>query len=308
LAAAVMAAAAALLIVAIALQRTEPRQVAVSHTIADREPSPKTDDPEQSPAPKFSDTSPEPPDFPPHPPKQLPGQPTSPPSQLFGPNNLTPTTTPSTAPIEEAKTVVLDLERSAMYVSLTEMDENKQIHVQVENLANITTPYQLHPADGLIKPGQSVDIVLTQYTGVKLHLALVARSKETVLKVAPEIEVGQGKTSDFTHQSIKRASGALKKDLNNLGRQLSTANYEAKSIETWLASPALKPAPVSAQRKRQLQVLKSQVIPILQKQMTYAQSRATVLGQLTQLAQEMHDKAAIHLTVQVAPESETQEE
>jgi hypothetical protein len=159
----------------------------------------------------------------------------------------------------------------------------------------------LEPSDGVIGLGRPVDIVLTQYPGVRIRLSLVTRGKNAALKVAPQIDVGQGETTDFSQRRLELARLSLRKDANKLDEQLSAARYEAAAIQNWLASPVVKPLQSRRERTTRLQVLK-QMIPALEQRMSYAQTRADVLVRLSQLAEQIHDTASIHLVVSLQAE------
>ena len=263
-------------------------------------PQPQTDRNEPSPPGAPSQPAESPPSWP----RALPGSP-----KPSLPNNPgLPETAPATrnesgparaAPTfaETPKTVVLDVERSAMHVLLMENGEGKDVQTQVKGLTNLSTSYTLSPSDGIVRLGSSVDVVLSQYAGVKIRLSMDKKGQAVDLEVAPEIETEQGKTSDFSKSRLDNAKRALMKKYTALGKQLAAAQSDALMLQNAMTRPAA--APVRHAQRQRYSVLTSQTIPALQSQVTYVQSRADVLQQLSMLAKQIHEKAELNLVVQV---------
>lgn len=208
-----------------------------------------------------------------------------------GPANAVPTFT------ETPKTVVLDVERSAMHILLMENGEDKDVQTQVKGLTNLSTSYTLEPSEGIVRLGRPVDIVLSQYAGVKIRLSMDKKGQAIDLEVAPAIETEHGKTSDFSKSRLDNAKRALMKDYKDLGQQLAAAQREALMLQNAMTRPAAVPVR-NAQRQR-YSVLTAQTIPTLQNQLTYVQNRADVLQQLSVLAKQIHEKAELNLVVRV---------
>lgn len=279
-------------------------------------PLPMAPEPESTPSPFQPADSQPPPTWP----RALPGGPLSSPASPqqgttdpfstgtipptgpgFPPSHVAPGI-PSTASLAGTpKSIVLDLERSAMYITLAEDAETKEVQAQLQRIANLATAYELEPAEGIIRVGNSVDVVLTQYPGVKIHLSMSMKGKNAELKVAPEIETGPGKTGDFSKRTLDQAGRSLAKDAVALNKQLAAAQAEAAQIQNWLVAPVMKTVPMRAARTKRLQALTNQAIPALQQQMGYVQARANVLQQLSLLVKQIHEKASLELVVQVEP-------
>ena len=96
-------------------------------------------------------------------------------------------------------------------------------------------------------------------------------------------------------QAVRRVT--LEKELANVTQQLQAAEAAATSIETWLASPVLKPVQLRSMKKEQLLILKKQTIPALEQQVKDAQTRAEASQRLCQLADQVHGTAIIHLVI-----------
>ncbi len=210
-------------------------------------------------------------------------------------------TPPSTAVAGAPKSIVLDLERSSMFMTLAENAEGKEIVAQVQGITDLGTPYDMQPADGAIRMGKPVEILLTQYAGVKICLALRMRGKNADLEVSPEIETGQGKTSDFSKSTLDALSISTRKHAVALSKQFAGAQGEAVEIQKWLAAPVAKTVPLRNARVQRLSVLTGQVIPALQKQITDTQARMDLIQQLSRLVGQVNKKARLNLAVQVEP-------
>jgi hypothetical protein len=190
-----------------------------------------------------------------------------------------------------------------MYVTLAENVEGQEVRAQVRSITNLTTAYDLQPNDGIVSFGQPVDVLLTQHAGVRIRLSLRMRGKNVDLEIAPEIETGQGKTSDFSKRTLDLLSRSTKKDALALNKQLAAAQSEAMEIQNWLASPVVKTIPVRNARTQRLSFLMSQMIPSLQKQLADAQVRSDLIQQLSLLVAQVHEKASLDLVVQAEQEN-----
>jgi hypothetical protein len=280
-----------------------PRQPKGSQPAPTEPGSPPTV-PETQPAPSpFQVTNVPPPNWP----SPLPGSPfVTQPAGTVPPTGDLPSTSGGRAPGYAApgapsagtgttKSIVLDLERSAMYVTLAEDAEGKEIQAQVQTITNLGTPYQLQPDEGIVHLRQSVDVELTQYAGVKIRLSMRMKGKNAELEVAPEIEAG-GKNIDFAMKTLENASRSLRKKGVTVSNNLGTAQREILTIQNAMRQAA--PAPVRTAQKQRITFLMQQQIPALQQQMTYLQSRDEVLRQLAVLVKQIHKKASINLLVQ----------
>ncbi|NLS93028.1 MAG: hypothetical protein GXX96_12810 [Planctomycetaceae bacterium] len=273
------------------------------------EPSPVQPEPQPVESPFRASNSP-----PPNWPTPVPGSPAPtpaiPPSQP-APSGVTPpqnTASPFGVPVAtvtgppgERKSIVLDLERSTMRVSVAEEVEGKDVEAQIQSISQLSTSYTLQPDDGIVAFGQPVEVELSEYPGVKIRLSLRRRGTIAELEVAPEIDIGSGKTIDFSKKTLDRASGSMRNHATDLNQQLTAFQAEATAIQNWLASPGPKPIPVRGARMKRLNDLTSQAIPALQKQIANHQSRMDVLQKFSLLARQIHEKASLDLLVQVKP-------
>jgi hypothetical protein len=199
------------------------------------------------------------------------------------------------------KKVVLDLAHSETRVTLSDAPSSDKTEVQVGDIAELDTPYEIKPNHGIIRLGKPVEIALTDYSGVSIQILLLA-GKDTTVKVAPQAEIGPGRKVGFTQQRVKRSCADLKKDANNLDRRLSAARNEAQGIEVWLASPVTKPLQLRGQKRQQLFVLANQTIPALEQQLSDVQCRLDVLQRFSELAKQVHGKASIELILRCGVE------
>ena len=72
-------------------------------------------------------------------------------------------------------------------------------------------------------------------------------------------------------------------------------------IQRWLAAPIPKTVPVRKARVQRLNVLTTQAVPSLQKQLADAQTRMDLIRQLSVSVGQLHEKASLELVVQVEP-------
>jgi hypothetical protein len=270
-------------------------QTGGAHFNSDRQP------PAETPQLSRNTESPEPPVFEPapEPPGQeedapLPGEEISPLPQepdlghdALGGAQMAP-------PAEAPKTLVLDLKSSAMHVKLPEVSNGNKAQVQVKGVENLGTAYSLEPEHGVVTLEQPVDVVLTQYSGVRIRLALCMRGQGIVLQVASEIDLGQNKTASFTKERLARACADSKRDSTRLKRQWLATKSQAANIEKGLSTPGGRPAPVYNQMVQQLLALNNQTIPSLEQQMSFVQDRADLLQRLSELAEQIDGAAEIH--------------
>jgi hypothetical protein len=192
--------------------------------------------------------------------------------------------------------VVLDLTKKVTYTTIPAAANGEKVALTVEDVTGLDTPYEIQPSQGVLQAGQPVDIVLKDYPNIKFHLSLAGGGN--VVEVAPKIDLGQGKTMAFTKKWCKQARVTLERELANVTQQLQAAEAAATSIETWLASPVLKPAQLRSIKKEQLLILKKQTIPALEQQMKDAQTRADASQRLCQLIEKIHGTASIQLVIE----------
>ena len=189
----------------------------------------------------------------------------------------------------------MDLSHQVTYTTLSEAANGDKTEVRVEDVTGLGTPYEIKPGHGVLRIGQPVNIVFKDYPSISIHLSLARDG--TIVEVAPKIDVGQGKKTAFTQQGVKQAYVTLKKYIDKVSQQLSEAKTVAQNIENWLKSPILKSLQLRGMKKQQLDVLKNQTIPTLEQQMKDAQTQADVLQRLSQLVEQIHGTASIHLVI-----------
>ena len=163
---------------------------------------------------------------------------------------------------------------------------------RVEEVTDLGTSYKFQPDHGIISREQPVDIILTDYPGISIHLTLQSRNG-TTLDIEPQIDTGLGKKVEFTEQRVKQLCMNVIKDTKKLSRQLLAAQAAAQSIKTWLASPVVKTLQMRGMKRRQLAALEKQTIPALQEKAKYMQERVFVLEKLSQLVKQIDNKASI---------------
>lgn len=208
----------------------------------------------------------------------------------------TPKVTAPPSPVESKQIVVLDFSRSVMYTKLAENVNLEKTAVRLEEVVGLGTPYKMQPGHGIVSRGHPVNIVLTDYPGISIHLALRARNGVT-LNAVPQMDTGQGKKVKFTPKRVKQFCVDVVRDTNKLSRQLSAARTQAQSIKGWLASPSIKPMKLYGIKKQQLGILEGQTIPALQKQAAYMQTRVVFMQKLSQLVKQIHGNVKITATI-----------
>ncbi|MCE5269219.1 MAG: hypothetical protein LLG00_15185 [Planctomycetaceae bacterium] len=207
-----------------------------------------------------------------------------------------PNTPKAVPPQEDGAKLVLDLSRSVSRTRLAEAVADNEVHVKVVDVTGLGTPWEARPAHGTISKGQPVDVVLKEYTGVTIHLSLSSRNG-ILVEAAPQAELGQGRRIALTSRWVKQSLASANKNLDRASQQLSRAKTAAQSIEIWLKSPGLKPLQLRGEKKHELNVLKDQAIPALERQVTFAQAGVDTLQRLSRLADQIHGTASIHLVI-----------
>jgi hypothetical protein len=252
---------------------------------------PENDRSEPPPAPP--DTSPKASD--PQPPPQDPDR-----------SHDAPKAAAASPPKDIHKEIVLDLSHPVKRVALPEVAKGSKAEVRVEDVANLGTPHELKPSHGVLRFGQPVDIVFTNYAGIRIRLSLRA-GEGTIVEVAPEMDDGQRKKIPFTQQRVQQLCVSWNKDADKLSQQLSEAKNEAQNIDIWLKSPGTKPLQLRGARTQRLLVLNQKMIPALEQQMSGAQARGDVLQGLSRLVEQIHGTASIHLVIRSEAEDGTPE-
>lgn len=202
------------------------------------------------------------------------------------------------AAAEAARSMTLDLTQKATYEVIAEVEDASAMQVQIEEVANMGTTYDLQPERGMVALGQPVDVVLAEYPGARFHLTLLSRPGQTVLKAEPQIKDNDGSQwTDLTLQRLERVKPNLTKGVRTFGQQLAAAQSEVTAIEAWQSTPGTKPRALRNQRKQRLDDLKNRIIPALQEQMMLAQDRVGMLDKLLDFVKQIDGKAEIHYVV-----------
>jgi hypothetical protein len=200
-------------------------------------------------------------------------------------------------PKEIRRQVVLDLSRSVLHLPFPEVLDGQKAQARVEDVAHLATVHELKPANGIISRGRPVDILLTDYPGISVHLSLTTRSGVVVIDVAPRVAVDQGKGAAFTRRFAKQASVSANKGLDIASQRLAMARATAQSIEDWIKSPVAKSLQLRAIKRHQLDVLKDQVIPGLEQQVKGAQARVDATERLVRLVDQIDGTVHICLAI-----------
>ncbi len=194
------------------------------------------------------------------------------------------------APPGRRTKVVLDLSQPVTHATLSEVAGGKA-EIRVEDVTGLGTPFELTPGDGILHFGQRVDIVLKDYSGLRIGLSLHAK-ESAIVDVAPKMGA-----IAFTQRWATQAALKAKKDLDKANQQLEAAKTEAQNIDIWLKSPGTKPVALRGAKRQQLLVLKEQTIPALEKDANDLQTAANASQRLSQLAEQIHRAANIHFVV-----------
>jgi hypothetical protein len=200
------------------------------------------------------------------------------------------------SPQKIRRVITLDLSKSisrAMFAEAADVDEAQ---VRVEDVTGLDTPWEMRPLDGVVRKGHPVDIVLKDYPDIRIRLSLSAKS--VAVEATPEVDIGQSKKIPLTQQRIKQYLLFLNKELAKVSQPLSEAKTTSQNIEAWLKDPGSKPKQLKETRQQQLNVLKNQIILPLDQKATDAQARVDTMQRISQLVEQIHGTAGIHLIMQ----------
>lgn len=188
-------------------------------------------------------------------------------------------------------------------VDLSRRDTHWTIPLQPSDTLRITDlevdslpmEYRLEPKQGIVRPGEPVEIILVPFTAVRIRLSLITRDGAPVLKVSPRIELDRGEPMDFTRDRVERAIRSFDRQVRDFSRQASTISRERASLEDWLRSPGNKSLDRVKVVRSQLKSL-DQTIVVCQRKLLAAQAARHSLRQIEHLVDQIHDTAEIHFT------------
>lgn len=200
------------------------------------------------------------------------------------------------APIRRAYTVPVDLSKRETYVAIPGSTETTRLlSVTAERLPS---PYRLIPADGIVRYGQCVDIVLPKSPDVQIRLAIVKRGQELTARISPLIDIGQDDPVEFTFDRIKRTLWSFQRRVKDLQQQLTASRQEYQRIDAWLASPGNKPLYAHKEARLRQKILLQQIAAYRQ-ELPAAQRRYATLRAIMELAGKIHATTEIRFVVSV---------
>jgi hypothetical protein len=200
----------------------------------------------------------------------------------------------SDAPAGSTYRVLVDLSKKDTFVSIPGSAEaTRLLYVKADRLPS---PYRLVPAEGIVRFGQWVDIVLEKSPDVRIRLSIVTRGQELAARISPLIGVERGDPVEFTHDRIKRTLWSLQRRVKDLEGQMSAARQAYQRIDTWLATPGNKPLELHKAARLRQKILEQQLVAC-QQELPAVERRYAAIRAIIELAGKIHATTEIRFTV-----------
>ena len=204
----------------------------------------------------------------------------------------------SRQPLTLARRIVIDLSKKETLWALPVRAKAADTRITDVEVERLPTAYRLEPADGIVRFGRPVDIILAQPTGVTIRLSLTQRSTGAMLRITPQVEFDQGGTMDFTTERIERSARSLERQIAACERRLSLAARECRKIEVWLSTPGNKPLDAVKGMRLKLRLLQGDILA-RQRSLRFALHHHAALQRLAEFVQHVHETAEIHFVLRV---------
>ncbi len=157
---------------------------------------------------------------------------------------------------------------------------------------------RIYPADGVVRYGRRVDILLDERLDVRIRVSLVTRGDQLAVRIAPLIGAAAGNPLDFTADRLRRAYGALQRRVRDLQREIAAIRREQARITDWLETPGNKPLDSYKAARQRLKHLQRQIAAALQ-ELPAIRARCALHGELIALADRTHETTEVSFTVRV---------
>ncbi len=195
--------------------------------------------------------------------------------------------------------VPLDLTQQATFVMLP--GGLGPAHTTLRDLQVHRAPStcRLYPADGVVRYGRRVDILLDEKLDVRIRVSLVTRGDQLAVKIAPLVGVAAGNPLDFTADRLRRSRWSLQRRVKDLQREIASARREQQRITHYLETPGNKPLDLYKAARQRHKNLERQIAAALQ-ELPAIRARCGIYGDLMKLADDTHATAEIRFTVHAA--------
>jgi hypothetical protein len=190
--------------------------------------------------------------------------------------------------------VVLDLTRKETLVTLATGQAEQGVEVEIREVIRGPSSYRLVPTGGVVRVGQSVDIVFDEAPNVCIRVALVTRGKELAIRIAPLVSTAKAGAVEFTIDRVRRSAGLFQRRVRAYEKQIVRMRQEYRDIETWLAIPGNKPLDLVKSVRTRQKLLQRDLVAH-ERELPTLQARYQVVQELARLADRIHLTTMIHL-------------
>ncbi len=192
--------------------------------------------------------------------------------------------------------VLLDLTQAETFVALP--PALVPAHTTLRDLQAHRAPStcRLRPADGEVRHGRPVDIVLDEKLDVRIRVSLVTRGDRLAVRIAPLVGVAAGNPLGFTADRLRRASWSLQRQVRDLQRQVAAARREQERVAQYLETRDNKPLDLYKAARQRYKSLTRQIAAALQ-ELPAIRARSAIHGELIELADHTHATTEVRFTV-----------
>ena len=176
------------------------------------------------------------------------------------------------------------------------MSPIRAVEVRLDRIAGLRANYELVPADGVIRAGQSVDVVFALYANMTLRLSLETSAATARLKIAPLLDTGTGRVIHFTKRWISQENNDARRLAVGFQQEYDAARAEMVTIQAWLSSSVPKPLELRNQKRQRLTVL-ANTLPVLEQKVLAAQQQADAMQRLAAFAEQLQRSAKLQFVV-----------
>lgn len=216
------------------------------------------------------------------------------------PGDRTSRTDPATA-----YRVTLDLTQADAYVALPTGSVAARTTVRGLQVHGGPSPARMYPADGVVRHGRRVDILLDEKLDVRIRVSLVTRGDQLAVRIAPLVGAATGSPVEFTSDRLRRSCWSLQRRVRDLQREVAAIRREQQRAAQWLEAPGSKPLDLYKIVRQRYRNLERQLAAALQ-ELPVIHARAAIYVELIELADRIHATTEISFTVHAASAAQRQ--
>ncbi len=194
--------------------------------------------------------------------------------------------------------ITLDLTQSDAYVALPPGSVAARTTVRGLQVHGGPSSGRMYPADGVVRHGRRVDMLLDEKLDVRIRVSLVTRGDQVAVRITPLVGVAAGNPVDFTADRLRRSCWSLQRCVRDLQREIAAIRREQQRVAEWLEMPGNKSLEAYKIVRQRSKNLERRLAAALQ-ELPAIRARCAVYAALMELADRIHATMEISFTVQM---------